>query len=164
MDYSLRDSFVHGIFQARILEWVAISSSRGSSQPRDRTCVSCIGRWILYHWVTWEGPTMLYSSLELTLEMETSKFTMQVMSFQRFSNIVNPCGELTEQVSAWWLPHTWKSVGWLYAQHTPRAHIWRTVDFMHVCALCVCVCVCVLYVYRGICINLHLPISFQALS
>ena len=40
-----------GILQARILELVAISSSRGSSQLRDRThvfCVSCIGRWILY--------------------------------------------------------------------------------------------------------------------
>ena len=33
---------VHGIFQARVLEWVAISFSRGSSQPRDRTWVSCI--------------------------------------------------------------------------------------------------------------------------
>ena len=41
-------SSVHGILQARILEWIAISSSRGSSQPRDRTCVSCIGRWFLY--------------------------------------------------------------------------------------------------------------------
>ena len=35
-------SSVHGILQARILEWVAISSSRGSFQPRDQTCVSCI--------------------------------------------------------------------------------------------------------------------------
>ena len=35
-------SAVHGISQARILEWTAISSSRGSSQPRDRTCVSCV--------------------------------------------------------------------------------------------------------------------------
>ena len=35
-------SSVHGIFQARVLEWVAISFSRGSSQPRDRTGVSCI--------------------------------------------------------------------------------------------------------------------------
>ena len=42
MDYSLRGSFIHGIFQARILEWVAISFSRGSSQPRDRTRVSRI--------------------------------------------------------------------------------------------------------------------------
>ena len=44
-------SLVHGISQARILEWVAISFSSGSSWPRDRTlvsCVSCIGRWILY--------------------------------------------------------------------------------------------------------------------
>ena len=35
-------SSVHGIFQARILEWAAISYSRGSSQPRDRTRISCI--------------------------------------------------------------------------------------------------------------------------
>ena len=44
-----------GISQARILEWVAISSSRISSQTRYWTCVSCVGRRILYHWVTWEA-------------------------------------------------------------------------------------------------------------
>ena len=42
MDCSLLGSSIHGIFQARILEWVAISFSRGSSQPRDRTRVSGI--------------------------------------------------------------------------------------------------------------------------
>ena len=42
MDCSLPRFFFHGIFQARVLEWVAISFSRGSSQPRDRTWVSCI--------------------------------------------------------------------------------------------------------------------------
>ena len=42
MDYGLPGFSVHGIFQARILEWVAISFSRGSSQPRDRTCISCM--------------------------------------------------------------------------------------------------------------------------
>ena len=41
-DYSLPGSSVHGIFQARVLEWVAISFSRGSSRPRDRTQVSHI--------------------------------------------------------------------------------------------------------------------------
>ena len=59
MDFSPPGSFVHEIFQARILEWVAISYSRGSSQPRDQTCncgVSCIGRQILYHWATWKFP------------------------------------------------------------------------------------------------------------
>ena len=44
MDFSLPGSSVHGISQARILEWVSISSSRESSWPRDRTQVSCIDR------------------------------------------------------------------------------------------------------------------------
>ena len=51
MDCSLPGSSVHGISQARILEWVAISCSRRSSQHRDQTrvsCISCIGRQILY--------------------------------------------------------------------------------------------------------------------
>ena len=54
MDCNLPGSSVHRIFQTRILEWIAISSSKGSSWTRDQTCVSCIGRWILYHWATWE--------------------------------------------------------------------------------------------------------------
>ena len=54
MDYSLLGSSVHGISQARILEWVAIPFSRGSSQPRDRTLVFYMGRRILYHWATRE--------------------------------------------------------------------------------------------------------------
>ena len=42
MDYSFPGSSVHGILQARILEWVAISFSRGSSWPRDRTHIFCL--------------------------------------------------------------------------------------------------------------------------
>ena len=42
MDCSLSGSSVHGIFQARVLEWIAISFSRGSSRPRNRTQVSRI--------------------------------------------------------------------------------------------------------------------------
>ena len=52
MDCSPPGSSVPGILQARILEWVAGPSSRGSFQPRDWTwvsCVSCIGRQVLYH-------------------------------------------------------------------------------------------------------------------
>ena len=48
LNYSLP---IHRISQARVLEWVATAFSRGSSQPRDRThvsCVSCFGRRILY--------------------------------------------------------------------------------------------------------------------
>ena len=40
-DHSPKGSSVHGILQARILEWVAISFSRVSSQPKDQTCISC---------------------------------------------------------------------------------------------------------------------------
>ena len=42
MDCSLPGSSVHGIFQAIVVEWITISFSRGSSQPRDRTQVSRI--------------------------------------------------------------------------------------------------------------------------
>ena len=52
MDCNLPGSSVHGILQARILEWVVRPISRGSSQLRDETCifyVSCIGRRVLYH-------------------------------------------------------------------------------------------------------------------
>ena len=59
MDCSTQASSVHGIFQAGILEWVAISSSRGSPWPRGWICipwVSCIGRQVLYRWATWDAP------------------------------------------------------------------------------------------------------------
>ena len=45
MDYGPPSSSVHGILQARILEWVALPSSRGSSWPRNRTHVSCLLHW-----------------------------------------------------------------------------------------------------------------------
>ena len=48
-------SSVPGISQVKLLVWVAISFSRGSSWPRGWTCVFCIGRWIIYHWTTWEA-------------------------------------------------------------------------------------------------------------
>ena len=55
MDSSLPGSTVHGIFQARILEWAAISFSRGSSQPRARTRVSCIADRRFTIWATREA-------------------------------------------------------------------------------------------------------------
>ena len=54
-DCSLPGSSLHGIILARILERVAISSSRGSSQSSDKTYGSCIGKWVLYFWATWEA-------------------------------------------------------------------------------------------------------------
>ena len=58
MDCSPSGTSAHGISQARILEWVAISYSRRSSWPRDRThvsCISCIGRRVLHHCAIWKA-------------------------------------------------------------------------------------------------------------
>ena len=52
MDCSLSGSSLHGIFQARMLEWVAIPFSRGSSQPKDRTRVSHIAGRFFAIWAT----------------------------------------------------------------------------------------------------------------
>ena len=97
MDYSLLDSSVHGIFQARILEWVAISFSRGSSRPRDWTrvsCVSCTGTWILYCWATREAqghylllivqslsPVQLFATLWTTVRQASLSFTKVIIVF-----------------------------------------------------------------------------------
>ena len=64
--YSPPGSTVHGISQARILEWVTISFSRGSSRPRDRTWVSCTDMHIIYHWATWEALWIALAKDKLT--------------------------------------------------------------------------------------------------
>ena len=59
MNCSPPASSARGILQARILEWVSISSSRGFAQPRVQTqvsCISCIGRQVLYHWYHLASP------------------------------------------------------------------------------------------------------------
>ena len=74
MDCSPPGSSVHGIFQARILEWVAISSSTGSSWPRDQTRVSyisCSGRQILYHSLPLGSPLQ---ELNLTKMLQVRKW------------------------------------------------------------------------------------------
>ena len=57
MDCNPPGSSVHEISQARILEWVATFSSRGFSQPRDRSWVSYIDIWVLHHLATREDPS-----------------------------------------------------------------------------------------------------------
>ena len=68
MDCSLLGSSVHGILQARILEGVAMPSSRESFQPRDQTCIFCTGRRVVYHQCLigrkGNGTPLQYSCLE----------------------------------------------------------------------------------------------------
>ena len=64
LDYSLPGSSVHGILQARILEWDAIPFSRGSSRSKDRTQVSCIASRLFTNWAT-RGIPVLYRVSQL---------------------------------------------------------------------------------------------------
>ena len=64
MDCRPSGSSVHWVSQGRILEWVALSFSRGSSWLRARTCISRIGRWFLYPWATREAPVQSHRPLK----------------------------------------------------------------------------------------------------
>ena len=64
MDCRLPGFSIHGIFQARILEWVAISFSRGSSQPRNKTWVSWIAGRCLTLWATRQAQGQMNGSLK----------------------------------------------------------------------------------------------------
>ena len=84
MDGSLPASSVHGILQARILEWVAVSLSRGTSRPRDQTQASCIGRWVLYHWATREA--LLLSQIDLNTQKERRANGQYVLNYSWDTN------------------------------------------------------------------------------
>ena len=64
MDCNSPGSSVHEILQARILEWVAISFSRGSSQLRDQTQVSCIAGRCFTIWATREAPNKTITAIK----------------------------------------------------------------------------------------------------
>ena len=122
---SLLGSSVHGISQARILEWVAISSSSVSWQPRDWTqvsSVSCIGRQILHHWVSrlkrptqpqelhlsasWSAPTEASNqrllSRPISVCQPLEKYLSATLS-ATISRLISTCQRLYQHLSAAWL-------------------------------------------------------------
>ena len=91
MDCSPPWSSVHGIYQARILEWVVIFSSRGSSQPKDQThssYVSCISRWILYHYCYLGSPNIKIKSLQNQFKVKLG--SAMLFSLYEFGQITLP--------------------------------------------------------------------------
>ena len=70
--------------QARILEWVAIFFSRGSSQSRDKAHVSCIGRLIFYRWATREA----WRKLWLRTNLETHKLRISNTNISKFVTFI----------------------------------------------------------------------------
>ena len=115
MDCSPPGSSVHGISQARILEWVAISFSRGSSWPRDQICVSCIGREILYiAWAISTGkcPTVINSG-------EYHIYQANVESNYTTHSIINTMAFIKEFPFRWWhVGSTWSKLNKLTFQET----------------------------------------------
>ena len=90
MDCSLPGSSIHGIFQTRILEWVAISFSRGSSWPRDWTQVSRIAGRLFTTWATREIPPKLTLGSS-KLAKNFLLFHTQLLHFLYFFKNLWPC-------------------------------------------------------------------------
>ena len=147
MDCSPPDS--SGMLQARLLEWAAIFCSRGSFQPRDWTCVSWIGRRILYHWATREtrlirGPRMLNQTPSLPYTNSIpweSYFTWQGFSFPHCKNGGNNSNasclsHAIVVIVVYWLSCTWFFVTPWTVDHQaalsmgfPRQEYWSGLPF-----------------------------------
>ena len=149
----LTDSPVHGILQARILEWVATLSSRGSSWPRDRTCVSyvaCIGRSFISS-TSGEAPGVsLYSNKPMNNRWESGIFQVRKSHFTTSSHayvlhsiptkVLNPsknrkltmcscnrsgfrCQSLLESFSLQWIQVHPSGVSTFWFVDRPQGHI-----------------------------------------
>ena len=103
MDCSPPGSSVHGISQGRILEWVVISFSRGSSWSRDQIHISCFSRQILYHWATKEAP----SNVNRSDQIKTLLSSSCTRTNSAYTNM-NPHLGLTHQC----LDQLWPNPGW----------------------------------------------------
>ena len=117
MDCSLPGSTVHGIFQARILEWVAISFSRRSSWPRDRTWVSCVVGRCFPIWATRDWEITNVDRLHLNVTRSHVSFFLFftalgphcfVWAFSGCSKWVSSSQQCTG-FSLWWLLLLWST-------------------------------------------------------
>ena len=85
MDFGWPGSSVHGILQARTLEWVTMPSSKGSFRPRDETYVSCTGRRVLNHLSTWKACRKSWEK-DKTAALERGK-EIKLIYYQRVSTV-----------------------------------------------------------------------------
>ena len=104
MDHGLPVSSIHEIFQARILEWVAISYTRGSSQPRDWNCVPCvsyIGGRILHHQVTWKSHLPNNAQILFSMALPRYRQYADCLSNRWASHAPNWSGQLPFGIASW---------------------------------------------------------------
>ena len=107
-------------FSARILEWVAISSSRGSSQPRGRTCISCIIRWILGKPIYTPGKPHIYtySCLWIPIDSYTDAQRRSWVVMYTHTYIQNPSGQANT------------------GPGVPSTLVWQVVEFINPLPVC----------------------------
>ena len=111
MDCIPPGSSVRGMSQARILEWVAISFSRGSYWPRNQTRVSCIGRWIPNHRATTNGQDQVLK-LPGPEYIGCPRKGRERLWFPRHHSLLLPLmsdGELSSEEMEGWSPFAWPS-------------------------------------------------------
>ena len=111
-DCSLPGSSVHGIFQARVLEWAAISFSRASSRPRDQTQVSCIAGRCFTLWATRANIKTYNILIRNTIKSEHKvKYTN---NFLLLRNLFFHCLRMTHKQSS-------NFINWISATRIPNA-------------------------------------------
>ena len=123
------DCSLHGISQASILEWAAISSYRGSFRPRDRTLVSCAS-WLAGRFFTSEPPGSLQMSLESRYSSYHRCLSSPCFSFSEnclfIHNKDRPCSPM--YCTSWpELPEPWVdtvSSGLIIRKQRPRRFFW----------------------------------------
>ena len=94
MDCSLSGSSVHGILQARILDWVAISFCKGSSWPRNQTQVSCIAGRFFTNWAIMQIKTTIRCHLTLV--------RMAIIKKSTNNKCWRGCREKGTLLHGWW--------------------------------------------------------------
>ena len=125
-DCSLSVSSVHGICLTRILQWIAMSSSRGSSRLSNLTCISCVscnGRQILYHCATWEAHRLEWPSSKSLQKIVGEDVEKRELSYSTVGGNVNwhsHCRKQSEDS----LKNEKSSYCMIQQSHS-RAYIWK---------------------------------------
>ena len=135
-------------FQARILEWVAISSSMEASQSRDWTCVpnvSCIGKWVLYHWATWKALEWSYwcpkNRRLMSCKIQINLYFFNIISHQHHKQVVTCmlrmiCEEKPVHHATWHTAFYATLILWASLK-TPISNpsLWRAQPWLTKCSL-----------------------------
>ena len=117
VDCRLPGSSAHGALQARRLEWVIVSLSRGSSQTRDQSrvsCISCSGGQVLHCWAAGEAPvkpSVQFSSVQFSRSVVSSSLQSQGLQPARPPCQLPTPGVYSNSCLSWWChPTIWSSV------------------------------------------------------